>query len=187
MMRTIFAASLAGVLAIAGYAIAGDSNDTCLKAGDPIGPFYVTKVAGPEDNVKSGQTLCYRCKYGSRPMVMVFARETGGNVTELVKQLDSAVAKNEDAQLKSFVTLIGGEVEALRGTAEKMAQSAGVKNMPITVAEDSVNGPSNYKLDPKAEVTIVVAKNSEVKAQHTFTAADLDVAAVMKEVQGLLN
>lgn len=187
MMRTIFAASMAGLLAIAGVAIAGDSKDTCLKAGDPIGPFYVTKVAGPDDNVKTGQTLCYRCKYGSRPMVMVFARETGGKVADLVKQLDTAVAKHEDAELRSFVTLIGGETESLRGTAEKMAKSVGVKNVPITVAEDSENGPSNYKLDPKAEVTVVVAKDSEVKCQHTFTAADIDIAAVMKEVQGLLN
>lgn len=187
MLRTIFAASLVGVLAITGLAIAGDSNDTCLKAGDPIGPFYVTKVAGPADNVKEGQTLCYRCKYGSSPMVMVFARETGGKVGELVKQLDAAVAKHEDAKLKSFVTLIGGEADSLRGTAEKMAKQVGVKNVPITVAEDSENGPSNYKLDPKAEVIVVVAKDSEVKVQHTFKASEVDVAAVMKEVQGLLN
>jgi hypothetical protein len=183
----VVAASLAGVMAIAGFAIADDSSDTCLKAGDPIGAFYVVKVAGPEDNVKSGQTLCYRCKYGSRPMVMVFARETGGKVTDLLKQLDAAVAKNDDAQLKSFVTLIGSDSEKLKATAEKVASSTGVKNIPITVAEDNENGPSTYKLDPKAEVTIVVAKNSEVTAQHTFKAADVDVAAVMKEVQGLLN
>jgi hypothetical protein len=187
MLRTIFAAALAGVLVVTGLAIAGDSNDKCLKAGDPIGPFYVTKVSGPEDNVKSGQTLCYRCKYGSRPMVMVFARETEGKVAELVKQLDAAVAKHEDAELKSFVTLIGGETDALRATAEKMAKKAGVKNVPITVAEDNENGPSNYKLDPKAEVIVVIAKDSEVKAQHTFKAAEIDVAAVMKEVKGLLN
>jgi hypothetical protein len=187
MLRTIFAASMAGVLAIAGLAVANDAKENCLKAGDSISPFYVTKVAGPEDNVKTGQTLCYRCKYGSSPMVMVFARETGGNVTELVKQLDAAVAQNQDAKLRSFVTLIGGEVASLTKTAEKMAKTTGTKNVPITVAEDNENGPSTYKIDPKAEVVIVVAKNSQVTAQHSFNAADVDVAAVMKEVAGLLN
>lgn len=187
MARTVFAASMAGLMLIAGAAFAADSAETCLKKGDDIGPFYVTKVAGENDDVAVGKTLCYRCKYGSRPMVMVFTRETGGKVTELVKQLDSAVAKHEDAQLRSFVTLIGGETESLQKEAEKFAKAAGTKNVPIAVAEDAENGPSNYKLDPKAEVTIVVAKDNKVTAQHTFAADSVDVAAVLKEVAGLVN
>lgn len=187
MARMLAAASLAGLMMFAGMSVAADSKDACLEPGDSIGPFYVTKVAGPEDGVTKGATLCYRCKYGSRPMVMVFARETGGKVADLVKGLDATVAKHEDAQLRSFVTLIGTEADTLKQTGEKMSASIGLKNIPVVVAEDVENGPSNYKLDPKAEVTVVVANNSKVVAQHTFKAADVDVAAVMKEVQSILN
>ncbi len=186
MVRTVFAASMAGLMLIAGISTAADSAE-CLKKGDDIGPFYVTKVAGPEDGVEKGKTLCYRCKYGARPMVMVFARETTGKVAELVKQLDGAVAKNEDAQLRSFLTVFGADAEALQKQAEKVALTAGVKNVPVVVAEDTESGPSTYKLDPKAEVTVVMAKDGKVTSQHTFTAADIDVAAVMKEVQTLVN
>ncbi|XZE51492.1 hypothetical protein SH139x_003146 [Planctomycetaceae bacterium SH139] len=187
MARMMMAATLAGLMMVAGYSVAKDSKDACLQAGDSIGPFYVTKVAGPEDGVANGKTLCYRCKYGSSPMVMVFARETGGKMDQLVKGLDSAVAQHQDAKLRSFVTLIGGDVSKLTQTAEKMAANLGVKNLPVVVAEDAENGPSNYKLDPKAEVTIVVAKNGKVSAQHTFAAADIDIEAVMKEVKTLIN
>lgn len=187
MARTVFATVLAGMMLVAGFAGAEQGSDTCLKAGDAIGPFYVTKVAGPEDGVQAGKTLCYRCRYGSRPMVMVFTRETGDKVIDLAKQLDSAIAKNEDAQLRSFVTLIGGETDSLTQQAEKLAKASGVKNLPITVAEDTENGPTAYKIDPKSEVTIVVAKDGKVTAQHAFSASSLDVAAVMKEVASLLN
>ena len=166
MVRTIATATLAGLMLVAGSVSAADSSDACLQAGDPIGPFYVTKVAGPEDGVTVGKTLCYRCKYGARPMVMVFARNTGGKLGELVKGLDAAVAKNEDAQLRSFVTLIGGDVKGLTQTGEKMSAELGLKNVPVVVAEDSENGPSNYKLDPKAEITVVVASDSKVISQN---------------------
>ena len=108
-------------------------------------------------------------------------------MAELVKQLYGAVAKNEDAQLRSFLTVFGGEAEALQKQAEKVALTAGVKNVPVVVAEDTEAGPSTYKLDPKAEVTVVIAKDGKVTSQHTFAAADIDVAAVMKEVQTLVN
>jgi hypothetical protein len=187
MARTLVAATLAGLMMFAGMTIAADSKDACLQAGDSIGPFYVTKVAGPEDNVTKGATLCYRCKYGSRPMVMVFARETGGKLGDLVKGLDAAVAQHEDAQLRSFVTLIGGNADTLKQTGEKMAASLGIKNVPVTVAEDTENGPSNYKLDPEAEITVVVANNSKVVAQHTFKANEIDIAALMKDVKTVVN
>lgn len=186
MARTVFAAALAGVMLFVGFAGAEDKADQCLKAGDPIGPFYVTKVAGADD-VEVGKTLCYRCRYGARPMVMVFARETGGKVAELTKQLDQAVTKHQDAQLRSFVTIIGGETDSLTKTAEKFAKSADAKNVPITVAEDNENGPSAYKIDPKAEVVVVLAKDGKVTGQHSFAADSVDIAAVMKEVSSLLN
>ena len=189
MVRTGFAAALAGLMMIATVtAVAADKAVDGLKKGDAIGAFYVTKVAGAtDDGVEQGQQLCYRCKYGSRPMVMVFTRETGGKVTELVSKLDEAVAKHDDAQLKGFVTLIGDEKDSLKQKAEKFAEQAKAKTIPVVVAEDTENGPSSYQLDPKAEVTVVVATESQVVAKHTFKADQIDVAAVMKDVEGMLK
>ena len=86
----------------------------CLKKGDSIGVFYVTKVAGAvDDGVEPGEDLCYRCRYGSSPMVIIFARETGGKVPELISQLDAAVAENEESSLKGLLTLMGDDVSQL--------------------------------------------------------------------------
>ena len=67
-----------------------------LQAGADIGAFYVTKVAGAEaDGVKTKANLCYRCKNGKRPQVMVFTRSSDDNVVNLIDQLDAAIVKNE--------------------------------------------------------------------------------------------
>ena len=166
-----------------------ESGEACLQAGDAIGAFYVTKVAGADDDgVEAGEQLCYRCRYGSSPMVMVFARDTGGKVNKLVKEIDVAVQANEDARLKSFVTLLGEDASALKKTAAKFAKKTGSKKVPVTVAKDNVTGPSNYKISDKAAVTVVVANNSQVVASHSFdNAKDVDVSAVMSEVNKILN
>ncbi|MEC8343962.1 MAG: hypothetical protein VXZ63_02360, partial [Planctomycetota bacterium] len=65
-----------------------------LQVGKSIGTFYVTKTAGAkEDVVQVGANLCYRCKNGSRPQVMVFTRSAGEKVAELVQNLDAQLKK----------------------------------------------------------------------------------------------
>lgn len=185
MVRMMLCAAVVASLAFASSSQAADSE--CLGEGDPIGAFYVTKVAGADsDGVEKGQELCYRCRYGSRPMVMVFARKNSDKLNELVGQLNQAVGSHSDAQLKGFVTLMGQDAGSLKKAAEKIASSAKVDNVPVVIAKDLKSGPQNYKLDPSAEVTIVVANNSRVVANHMFSADEIDVAAVMKSVESSL-
>jgi len=159
-----------------------------LKEGDSIGAFYVTKVAGAaDDGVDEGQELCYRCRYGSRPMVLVFARDTGGNMPEFLKQLDAAVAEHEDAKLKGLVTLLGDDTDSLKANAEKLAQAASAKHVPVVIAKETKAGPSNYKLSSDAVITVVVANDSKVVSSKTFAADQIDVASIMSDVTGMLN
>ena len=185
MSRLMMSFAILGLLI--GSVHAADSE--CLKEGDSIGAFYVTKVAGAEDDgVEKGEQLCYRCRYGSRPMVMVFARNTGGKVNALVKELDAAIAKNKSEQLKGLVTLMGEDASALKESAAKVAKKSGAKHIPVVVAKDNVSGPSNYKLDDKSAVTVIVANEGEVVASHAFdTAKKVDVAAVLGDVKKMLN
>lgn len=159
----------------------------CLQQGDAVGVFYVTKVAGAEDDgVIPGEHLCYRCRYGSRPLVMVFARRTGGRLTELVRRLDRAVATNQDSRLKGLVTFVGEDAAEMKLSAESVAEMAAVKKVPLVVAKEPITGPINYKLSADAAITIVVAKDSQVVNTHTFDVDTIDVAKVMTDVQQIL-
>jgi hypothetical protein len=174
---------------VATFAVADDgTNEDCLKQGDAIGAFYVTKVAGAEDDgVEPGDDLCYRCRYGSSPMVMVFTRQIGGKVPQLVKELDAAVTAHEESRLKGLLTLMGEDAAVLKEDAKKVAQTTGTKNVPVVIAKETKTGPLNYRLPSDAEVTIIVAQDSQVVATHTFAATKIDVAAIMKEVKQMLN
>ncbi len=159
-----------------------------LKHGEAIGLFYVTKIAGAEDDgVMPGDDLCYRCRYGSSPMVMVFARDTGGKVPELIKQLDSAVAANTDARLKGLLTLMGEDTAVLKDDAKKVASQSGAKRVPVVIAKDTQSGPTNYKLPADVEVTIVVAKDSKVVSTHNYDAEAIDLVKVMSDVKKMLH
>ena len=121
-------------------------------------------------------------------MVMVFARDTGGNVGELVKEINAAVKANQEADLKGLVTLLGEDDATLKETAAKVSASTGASMIPVVVASDHVTGPSNYKIDEKAAVTVVLANESSVVMARKFNKADkVNVAAVMKAVNKMLN
>ena len=187
-MSRLFLGTVLSAALVCGYVSAADTATECLKQGDPIGAFYVTKVAGAaEDGVSEGDELCYRCKYGQRPMVMVFTRKGGSKVNELVGMLDKAVTDHKDSQFKGLVTVLGADQSSLKGQATEIAEQSGAKNIPVVVAADSENGPESYQIDPSAEVTIIIANESQVVASHSFAADSLDVASVMKEIEEMLN
>jgi hypothetical protein len=154
-----------------------------LEPRKPIGPFDVVKCAGPDDKVKVGDELCYRCKYGTRPMVMVFSRSTDAKVAALVKKLDSAVAANSSKQLAAFVSLLGSDREALESTAKQFSSSTKVSNVPLVVPVEFENGPADYGINPAAEVTVIVAKGGKVTANHGFAKGALDDAAISAVIE----
>lgn len=139
-----------------------------LQKDQKIGPFYVTKVAGPEDGVKNGDNLCYRCKYGAKPQVMVFARTADDKLASLVKKLDDAVAKNSDVQLKAFVNILADTKDAADASAKSFASKNTSANVPVVVPNEFANGPDNYGLNPKADLTIIIANRGTVVANHAF-------------------
>ncbi|GAB5405496.1 MAG: hypothetical protein Aurels2KO_37270 [Aureliella sp.] len=160
-----------------------------LQAGKSLGAFDVVKCAGEEaDNVPLGDKLCYRCRNGSRPQVMVFTKSTGKQVTELVKQLDQHIAKFEDEQLRAFVNVLGDSKSSAEKSVKELAKSAKTKSVPYVVPVEFENGPENYALNPKAEVTIIVGNKSKVVANFAYASADkVDIKAVVGSVKKMFN
>ena len=187
-MSRLFLGSILSAALMCGVSLAADTATKGLKQGDSLGAFYVTKVAGaPDDGVEDGAELCYRCKYGARPMVMVFTRKGGAKVNELVSQLDKAVVKHEAAQFRGLVTVMGEDASTLKGEAKKLAEQSGAKHVPVVVAADNETGPEDYRIGASTDVTVVIATEGVVVASHSFAADGVDVAAVMKQVEEMLN
>ncbi len=191
-MKNLYLFGLAAVFMFAG-AVAAEEAVKQIKSGpqegDKIGAFYVTKLCGAEnDKVKEGQNLCYRCKNGSRPQVIVFTRSADSKVAQLVKKLDKAVEENEDADLRVFVNFMGEDKDDVVETAKKFAAKSKAKNVPFVLPNEFENGPDNYGINSKAEVTVVLASDSSVKANYAVgSVKELDVEAVVKNLSKILN
>jgi hypothetical protein len=188
-MRSFVACSLA--LALAAVAVAGE-----LKSGpqpdQAIGPFDVVKCGGgTDDDVSVGEQLCYRCRYGNRPMVMVFTRTVNDTVAALTSKLNEEVAEHKDAKLSAFVNLIGDDNrEPLEAQAKDLAKKAKAAHVPVVVPVESANGPEDYSLNPKAEVTVILAVRGKVKASLAFESGKLDekaVDAILEQVDALVE
>jgi hypothetical protein len=186
---SVLTLGLAVALAFSGVANAEPTVKSGPQAGDSLGAFYVTKVAGAEDDgVDQNANLCYRCRNGRRPQVIVFTRAADGKVAELVAKLDQAVAQNADAKLRVFVNVLGEDKADATDHAKKLASETKAKNIPFVVPNEFENGPDNYGINAKAAITVTMASELGVKASHAAGSAnELDIASVLSDLKKILN
>jgi len=149
------------------------------QPGDTLGAYEVTKVAGaPDDGVPVGQQLCYRCKMGNRPVVMVFSRKPDRALARLVKRLDTVVAQNKDEHnMASFVSLIGDKPDELAAASKQIIADTKVENVAFVVPKDQPNGPETYNINPQVETTVLIYVKGKVVANHALPPGGLNDAA----------
>ena len=66
-----------------------------LKVGEHVPSFYTRAVTGPLMN----KSVCYVCRNGQRPVVMVLMRRIDAELKPLMKSLDRLVDGNRAAGL----------------------------------------------------------------------------------------
>ena len=145
------------------------------QPGERVGAFTVTKVAGnANDGVAEGKSLCYRCKMGNRPVVMIFARTADESLAELIDELEEELKEHEADKLTGFVNMIGNDAESLKVAAAKFVKDNGIERFAFVVPEDAQNGPDNLKIAPEADLTVVCYKGGKVMASHAFKKGELN-------------
>lgn len=173
-MKKYYGVAAACLLVVTGAAFAADE----LKSGLPVGfkdvpPFNVRDITGPS----KGKTLCYRCAYGAKPVVTVFARELTDDVKDLVKKIDAKVGENKDKKMSAFVVVLTADPDAIEPKLEALAKDAPIANTPLTIIEGAA-GPEDYNISKDAEVTVMMWVESEVKVNQSFAKGKLDKKAV---------
>ena len=121
---------------------------------------------------------------------MIFARKSDAALASLVKQVDTLVAEHADEKLSAFVNLIGEDRDALEADAKEFAAKNKVANIPVVVPVEFENGPDNFGINPKAEVTVMLYKGLKVQANHAFGPGQLkkkNVSDVLADVPKLLE
>jgi hypothetical protein len=176
---------LLAVACVANTGLWAEEKSDCLKAGSDVAPFHVVDVTGPS----AGEKLCYRCKYGDRPVVSIFAREMNDDVANLTKQVDAVVGKNADKKMAAFVVLLSDQPEAQEAKLKSVQKSQDLKNTPLTTF-DGVAGPPEYKIAKNADVTVMMWVDGKVKVNESLKKSELNkekITTLVKETDQILN
>ena len=121
---------------------------------------------------------------------MVFSRKSDAALTSLVKKLDEAVAQNSTKKLSTFVNLIGEDREALEKSAKELAEKNKLQRVPVVVPIEFEDGPKDYGVNPKAEVTVLLYSQMKVKANHAFGPGEFSekgVQAILADIPKILE
>lgn len=135
------------------------------------GPFAPLNITGPG----AGTKCCQYCKNGTRPVVVVFAREITPAVVQLLKSIDRDTAINRERGLASYVVFCN-DAEGYGKQLQEMAQREGIQNTIVTLYK--AGGPEKYRLSAAADVTVLLYHHFTVKANHAFKNGDLNEGAI---------
>lgn len=177
-MKKSLMACAALVVASIGLAVAAEKVQSGLEKGAKVPAFYVKDITGP---AKDGEELCYRCRYGSQPVVTVFAKEMTEEVAALTKELDGVVAKNRDQKMAGFVVLLSNDPEKAAPSLAKTAEKMKIEQLPLTTFNGTA-GPKGYKINEKANVTVMMWVDGTVKVSEGFNKGELTKDAISKVV-----
>jgi hypothetical protein len=189
MKRFLSVVAAAAVFAMFSGVSQAEELKSGLEPGKFVGAFDVTKISGAaEDGVEDGKTLCYRCKNGGRPQIMVFTRSTDAKVVAFVKGLDAALEKNADKELRAFVNVLGDSQDTATAAAKKVAEASEAKLVPFVVPVENENGPEDYGINAKADVTVIYAVGGKVVANYAAgSAKDLNVDVAIEDIKKVLE
>jgi hypothetical protein len=177
-MKKSLMACVALLVASVGLAIAAEKVQSGLEKGGKVPAFYVKDITGP---AKDGEELCYRCRYGNQPVVTIFAKEMTDEVAALTKELDSVVAKNRDQKMAGFVVLLTNEPDKAAPSLAKTAEKMKIEQLPLTTFKGT-EGPKGYKINEKADVTVMMWVEGTVKVSEGFNKGGLTKDVISKVV-----
>lgn len=157
------------------------SLDSGREVGDTVPTFYSRVVTGPLMN----RSVCYVCRNGNRPVIMVLLREVNPKIRPLLRNIDRIIERRRGAGVRSFGVLLSDDPFRSISTVQTFAFNARVE-MPLTVATDAVAIPSCQNVHSDAAVTIVMYQKREVVSRIAFRDDELTMENfrdVVRQVQ----
>lgn len=176
--------AIAGMLTVALTGAAPPALQSGPQVGEKVpGPFEPFNVTGPD----AGERNCLFCKYGSSPVVMIFARAPSAAVVALFKRVDEAAVIHRAADLGACAIFCSDD-SSLKQRLKATAKSAGLKELILAI--DQPAGPAEYHIAPEAEVTVLLYVRGVVKANHAFRKGELNakgIAAVLADLPKIVK
>lgn len=150
------------------------------KPGDSVPSFYTRAVTGPLAN----KSVCYVCRNGDRPVVMLLMRRIGRDMKPLLTKVDKIVDGNRASGLRGFGVLIDDNSRKATSAVQTFAFNNKIQ-LPLTVSGRAIAGAGGHKLHKDAALTVVLYRRQKVVRTWSFRAGEIkpaDVAAIAKRL-----
>ena len=165
-MKTLrFAAGLALILATVST-LSAEEVKSGIEVDGKIGPYRTVKVTGCEDGVEAGDSLCYTCKLGARPVAFIFAKTPNNTLAELVKELDAVAEANADSKMANVINFNGEVTDEYLQQIKEFGEKLDLKHTALTTSADG----GKFKVNEDAEVTVMHYKGKKVS--YNFASKD---------------
>ncbi len=176
--------SIAVVLGMMVLGTGGVAAEKVLDSGRAVGQrvpsFYVRAVTGPLRN----KSVCYVCRNGTRPCVMVIFRDLEPGLSGLLQQIDKLVDRNRAVGLRSFGVLISNQPGQAISRLQTLAFNEKI-SLPLTVTTDAVSTPACQNIHPQAAVTVVLYHRQRVIRRFAFRANELKTTGTKDVLTGI--
>lgn len=154
---------------VCGMALGGEI-DSGLAVGQKASPLDVKDCTGPA----AGKTLCYFCRYGYRPTVAIYVRETSPEVIQLIKRTDAAVEQHRSERLAAFVIYTGADSADLEQQLRDLSRTEGLRHTPLTILrEPQQQLQEKYAIAAEAAVTVLLWNETRVRDRLAFDSLEI--------------
>jgi hypothetical protein len=142
------------------------------EAGRDVPSFYVRAVTGP----LAGKSVCYICRNGDRPVVMVLLRELGPDTVLLLKELDRTVNRHRAEGLRCFAVLLSDAAPRDSARLQTLAFDEKI-DLPLTLVGESATQGSSLDFPRDAAVSVVTYQDRRIIERFSFKAGSCDERA----------
>ncbi|MCA9114310.1 MAG: hypothetical protein KDA79_04440 [Planctomycetaceae bacterium] len=148
--------------------------------GEYIPQFYSRVVTGPLMN----RSVCFVCRNGQRPVVMVLVRQLEPGLKPLLRNIDRLVDRNRTTGLRSFGVHLSNDPFRSISQVQTFSFTNRIQ-MPLTVSTDAVASESCQNLHPEAAVTVVLYQRRRVIERFAFRENELTFDRVREVIQAV--
>ena len=156
-----------------------------LKVGERVHTFYVRAITGPLKN----KSVCYVCRNGDRPVVMIFVRQITPELKRLLKGIDAEIDGHRAAGLRGFSVFLAGDGNELLPQVQTLAFDEKI-NLPLTIAAAPSDGSAGGTIHPDAAVTVMLYRDQTVTANFAYRALELqdrEIDTILKGIRALAD
>ena len=144
---------------------AADRPNSALEVGASAVPFLVRDCTGPA----AGKRLCYMCRYGTRPVVTIFARQIDETAAKFVKLIDNSVKEHGARRLAAFVVLVDTDTSVAEKKLKALAAEQRISQTPLTIFNDqSSKLITDYGLSDDVPFTVMLWRGARLEASHRW-------------------